>query len=104
MRFRRTPICVLLPVVIVVGGKTMRSLARCASLRLIVQTELLISFLAAFALVSGFTQQTPATESTGTPQSFLLTDSTALSVAGGKAEAAEYLGPRQSDLPACPRT
>jgi len=70
----------------------MSRLARCASRRRIVQTGLLISFLTAFALVSGFAQQTPAAESMGAPQSFLLTDTTALSVTGGKAEAAEYLG------------
>jgi hypothetical protein len=70
----------------------MRPLVRCAAPRRIVQIELLFSFLTAFALVSGFTQQTSAAESAGTPQSFLLTDIAALSATGGKAEAVEYLG------------
>lgn len=67
-------------------------LARCASVGRIVQIVLLASFLAAFALVSGFTQQTPAADSTAAPQTFPLADIAALSVVGGKAEPAEYLG------------
>ena len=66
-------------------------LAWCASVRRTVQTALLASFLAAFAPVSGFTQQTPAADPTAAPQSFPLADIAALSVTGGKAEPAEYL-------------
>lgn len=42
--------------------------------------------------VSGYTQQTPASDPSVAPQSFALSNIAALSVAGGKAEAAEYLG------------
>jgi hypothetical protein len=57
-----------------------------------VQTAVLTSFLTVFAAVSGFTQQTPAAQATPASQSFPLADIAALSVAGGKAEPAEYLG------------
>ena len=67
-------------------------LARCTSARRIVQTVLLTPFLAAFLPVSGFAQQTPGADATEASHSFPLTDITALSVAGGKAEPAEYLG------------
>jgi hypothetical protein len=70
-------------------------LAWCAFVRGIVQTVLLTSFLAAFSPVSSFTQQTPPADPTTASQSFPLVDIAALSVAGGKAEPAEYLG-RQS--------
>jgi hypothetical protein len=52
---------------------------------------LLISLLAAFALVPGLSQHTP-TAASATPQNFPLTDITALSLTRGKAEPAEYLG------------
>ena len=70
----------------------MKPLARRTSVRRIVETGLLISFQAAFALPSAFTQQTAAAGPTAAPQSFPLADITALSVVGGKAEPAEYLG------------
>lgn len=65
---------------------------KCACVWHILQTGLIITFLAALAPVSGFTQQTPAAGATAAPQSFPLTDIAAISVAGGKAEPAEYLG------------
>lgn len=61
-------------------------------IRHILQTVLLTLFLTAFAPVSGYTQQTPASDPSVAPQSFALSNIAALSVAGGKAEAAEYLG------------
>jgi hypothetical protein len=67
-------------------------LSRCASVRRIVQTVLLTSLVVALAPVSGFIQQTSADEPTTATQSFPLADINALSVGGGKAEPAEYLG------------
>src|SRR5215469_6543071 len=65
---------------------------RCVSSRRVVQTALLTSFLVVFAAFWGTTQQTPAAQPTPSSQSFPLADIAGLSVTGGKAEPAEYLG------------
>lgn len=66
--------------------------ANCASVRHILQNALLRVFLAALTPVWGFTQLAPATDATNTSQSFPLADIAALSVAGGTADPAEYIG------------
>jgi hypothetical protein len=88
---------VSLSVVPAVGGKKMKQYrvpsVKWASVWHILRTGLITTFLAALAPVSSFTQQTPAAaDARAASQSFPLTDIAAISVAGGKAEPAEYLG------------
>lgn len=63
------------------------SLTRCTG---VLQNLLLALFMAVFVL--GLVVETRAADATTAPQSFPLADAAVLSVAGGKAEPAEYLG------------
>jgi len=67
-------------------------LARFASVQRVLHVFLLTSLPVAFLPTPGFSQKNLAADSTAAPQSFPLTDIAALSVTGGKAEPAEYLG------------
>jgi hypothetical protein len=67
-------------------------IARFAFIGCVTRMTLLAPILALLLSMPGPAQQTPPAETTGAPQSFPLVDAAALSVTGGKAEPAEYLG------------
>jgi len=81
-------------------------LVRFASAGRVLQVVLVMQVLIALSPVSCFAQQLPPANSTAVNQSFPLADTDVLSVTGGKAEPAEYLGrkairlttPQNSDI------